>query len=124
MSIRDSLIVWQTFLLLSIVFYHSNLRLPTCIEDRLVRVIVTPRMHGIHHSNELGNQNSNWSGGLTIWDALHRTLKLGVPQEQIDIGVEGFNRPERVILPKILTLPFRDEPRVRTFLEGENTTKL
>lgn len=110
-----SLIVWQTFLLLSIMFHHSNVRLPKSFEDMLVHFIVTPRMHGIHHSNEPGNQNSNWSGGLTIWDKLHHTLNLGVHQKDLDIGVEGFDRPEQVTLPKILTLPFQDEPAFRTF---------
>ena len=114
-----SLITWQSFLLLSVMFHHSNLQLSKPIEDRLVRVIVTPRMHGIHHSNEPENQNSNWSGGLTIWDALHGTLNLGVPQGEIDIGVQGFHRPEQVTLPKIVTQPFRNEPAVREFLEGE-----
>lgn len=71
-----SLIFWQTFLLLSILFHHSNLRLRKPIEDRLVRVIVTPRMHGIHHSEQPENQNSNWSGGFTIWDSLHRTSEF------------------------------------------------
>ena len=118
----QSLLIWQTWLLFSIMFQHSNLRLPGAVENRLVCFIVTPRMHGIHHSSEPENQNSNWSGGLTIWDALHRTLNLGVPQEEIDIGVEGFNRPEQVTLPKVITLPFRDEPGIRAFLEADKTT--
>jgi sterol desaturase/sphingolipid hydroxylase (fatty acid hydroxylase superfamily) len=100
------------------MFHHSNLRLAKAIEDRLVRVIVTPRMHGIHHSNTAEHQNSNWSGGFTIWDAIHGTLNLGVPQEQIEIGVTGFNRPEQVNLPKIFIQPFRDEPVVRAFLDA------
>jgi len=104
------------------LFHHSNWRLPIKLERILNLTIVTPRMHGIHHSSEPENQNSNWSGGLTIWDALHRTLNLGVPQEEIDIGVEGFNRPEQVTLPKIITLPFRDEPGIRAFLEADKTT--
>src|SRR5215472_5836450 len=112
-----SLITWQTLTLFSILFHHSNLRLPKAVEDRLVRFVVTPRMHGIHHSNDPRNQNSNWSGGLTIWDALHRTLNLGIPQQEVEIGVKGFDRPEQVTLPKILTQPFHDEPAVRAFLD-------
>lgn len=114
----QSLFAWQTFVLFSILFHHSNLRLPKAVEDRLVRIVVTPRMHGIHHSREPQDQNSNWSGGLTIWDALHGTLNLGIPQHEINIGVPGFERPEQVTLPKILTQPFRDEPAVRAFLEA------
>jgi sterol desaturase/sphingolipid hydroxylase (fatty acid hydroxylase superfamily) len=117
----ESLIVWQTFLLLSIMFHHSNLRIAKAIENRLVRVIVTPRMHGIHHSNSPENQNSNWSGGFTIWDAVHGTLNVGVPLEQVEIGVSGFDRPEQVTLPKILMQPFRDEPAIRVFLESASS---
>ena len=117
-----SLLTWQALTLFSILFHHSNIRLPKSIEDRLVRLIVTPRMHGIHHSNEPQNQNSNWSGGLTIWDALHGTLNLGVLQDKIDIGIRGFERLDQVTLPKVLTQPFRDVPAVRAFLEARPGT--
>lgn len=90
----QSLIIWQTLTLLSILFHHSNLRLPKSMEDRLARFIVTPRLHGIHHSKAPQDQNSNWSGGLTLWDTLHGTLNLGIPQREIDIGVPGV-RPRR-----------------------------
>jgi len=33
-----------------VVFHHSNLRLPIGFERLLSKVIVTPRMHGIHYS--------------------------------------------------------------------------
>jgi sterol desaturase/sphingolipid hydroxylase (fatty acid hydroxylase superfamily) len=112
-----SLIAWQTLTLLSILFHHSNFRLPKAVEDRQVRFVVTPRMHGIHHSKEPQDQNSNWSGGLTIWDALHGTLNLGGRHHEIDIGVPGFERPDQVTLPKLLMQPFRDEPAIRAFLE-------
>ena len=112
------LVGWQTFLLLSIMFHHSNVRLPKSLEDHLARLFVTPRMHGIHHSNNPQHQNSNWSGGLTLWDALHGTLNLGFPQEDVEIGIKGIARPEQVTLPKILVQPFRDEPAIRAFLEA------
>src|SRR5579864_537508 len=117
------LFVWQTFLLLSIMFHHSNIRLPKSVEDPVVRFIVTPRMHGIHHSNDPRNQNSNWSGGLTFWDALPRTLNLEIPQQEVEIGVKGFEQPEQITLPKILTQPFHDEPAVRAFLEASRARK-
>src|SRR5215208_1822575 len=37
--------IWQTFLFVSILFHHSNLRLPLWLERRLSWMIVTPRMH-------------------------------------------------------------------------------
>lgn len=101
--------VWQTLLFLSIIFHHSNLRLPISIERRLSRLIVTPRMHGIHHSIVREETNSNWSSGLTIWDWLHGTLRLNIPQEEINIGVPAYRGPEDVGLHKILLMPFGDE---------------
>src|SRR5437667_11082462 len=37
--------MWQTILFASILFHHSNVRLPLAFERWLVRVLVTPRMH-------------------------------------------------------------------------------
>lgn len=96
---------WQTALSLSILFHHSNVRLPIGIERMLNKIVVTPRMHGIHHSVAPEEANSNWSSGLTIWDRLHGTLRLNVPQKSITIGVQGFQDPEQVTLPKLLVLP-------------------
>jgi sterol desaturase/sphingolipid hydroxylase (fatty acid hydroxylase superfamily) len=75
-SIAASLSVWQTFLTVSILFHHSNARLPLEVERKLNRICVTPRMHSIHHSIVKEETNSNWSTGLTIWDRLHGTLRL------------------------------------------------
>jgi sterol desaturase/sphingolipid hydroxylase (fatty acid hydroxylase superfamily) len=101
-----ALSIWQTGLLASILFHHSNLELPLDVERRLSRAIVTPRMHGIHHSVLRGDTESNWSSGLSVWDWLHRTLRLNVRQPEITIGVSGFQRVDEVGLAKMLALPF------------------
>ena len=104
-----SLSVWQTFVLLSIVFHHSNVDLPIDVEKRLNRILVTPRMHGIHHSIVKEETNSNWSSGLTVWDWLHGTLRLNVPQDEITIGVPAFQDPKEVGLVKVLEMPFVEQ---------------
>jgi sterol desaturase/sphingolipid hydroxylase (fatty acid hydroxylase superfamily) len=112
----EALTYWQMFLSLSILFHHSNVYLPRRLESALSWLLVTPRMHGIHHSNEPAEANANWSSGLACWDRIHRTFRLDVPQEQIHIGVKGIDTEERVQLPEILTQPFRDVPEVTAFL--------
>jgi sterol desaturase/sphingolipid hydroxylase (fatty acid hydroxylase superfamily) len=104
-----ALSIWQTGLLMSILFHHSNLELPVAVERRLSRVFVTPRMHGIHHSIVRDEADSNWSSGLTIWDWMHGTLKLNVPQPEITIGVPAFRNPDDVTLPKMVELPFKKQ---------------
>ena len=104
-----ALSIWQTGLLLSILFHHSNVRLPLALERRLVRFVVTPRMHGVHHSTAPEETGSNWSSGLTVWDWLHGTLRLDVPQEAITIGVPAYREPQEVALRRLLAQPFREQ---------------
>lgn len=98
--------IWQLLLFGSVLFHHSNLRLPIAVERWLVRFVVTPRMHGIHHSDFENETNSNWSSLLSAWDYLHRTIRLDVPQASVEIGVAAYQDPRSVTLPRILVLPF------------------
>jgi sterol desaturase/sphingolipid hydroxylase (fatty acid hydroxylase superfamily) len=104
-----ALSVWQTLLMLSILFHHSNVRLPVELERGLNLFLVTPRMHGIHHSVVKEETDSNWSSGLTLWDRLHGTLRLDVAQDEIEIGVPAYQDPREVGLTSMLALPFGEE---------------
>ncbi|MXO89175.1 fatty acid hydroxylase [Altererythrobacter aestuarii] len=79
---------WQGFFLLSVLFHHSNTRLPKGWDKALSRVVTTPRMHGIHHSQDLSEMDSNWSSGISVWDHLHGTFRDDVAQADIVIGVD------------------------------------
>jgi sterol desaturase/sphingolipid hydroxylase (fatty acid hydroxylase superfamily) len=105
--------VWQSFLFVSILFHHSNVRLPVEVERRLNLLLVTPRMHGIHHSTVRAERDANWSSGLTLWDKLHGTLRLNVPQAEIEIGVPAYRAPEELGLFEVLKLPFGAERTAR-----------
>ncbi len=103
---------WQRLLMLSILFHHSNVELPIKLERWLSRIIVTPRLHGIHHSMVRDETDSNWSSGLTLWDWLHGTLKLNVPQQAITIGVPAYRQTEDVSFCKIIAMPFGTQPPI------------
>ena len=111
----DALLIWQNLLLLSILFHHSNVELPVGVERLLARLIVTPRLHGIHHSIVPAETNSNWSSGFTVWDRLHGTLRFDVPQQAITIGVPAYPAPADVTLANSFALPFRPQRPWRTF---------
>lgn len=89
------------------LFHHSNLRLPIRLERILNKFIVTPRMHGIHHSQLQRETNSNYGVVFPWWDRLHRTLGLNIPQSEIKIGVPGYSRPEDNRFTNALLMPFR-----------------
>src|SRR5688572_19867038 len=88
-------------------FHHSNVRLPIRIERLLNLVIVTPRMHGIHHSQVRDETNSNYSVVFSWWDRLHRTLGLNIPQSGIVIGIPAYAEPEDNSFSNAFLLPFR-----------------
>lgn len=97
---------WQALFLLTILFHHSDWKLPLAVERALSRFLVTPRMHGIHHSDCKEEADSNWSSGLNLWDRLHGSLRLNVPQEEIVIGVPAYRDPVDVEFTRLLRLPF------------------
>ncbi|MDT7952531.1 MAG: sterol desaturase family protein [Acetobacteraceae bacterium] len=98
--------LWQGFFFLSVLFHHSNARLPLRLERILSRVLTTPRMHGIHHSAVQAETDSNWSSGLSLWDHLHRTFRLDVPQDEIVVGVPAYRDPSELGIAASLALPF------------------
>ena len=100
---------WQAFFFASVLFHHSNLRLPDRLERRLALVLTTPRMHGIHHAADRDRTGSNWSSGLSVWDRLHGTFSLDVP-ERTRIGVPGVRDPAATRLLASLAAPFRRQP--------------
>jgi sterol desaturase/sphingolipid hydroxylase (fatty acid hydroxylase superfamily) len=99
-----TLSIWQTAMLVSIAFHHSNIELASNLERKLVCLVVTPRMHGIHHSIIPEEANSNWSSGLSIWDRLHKTMRLNVSQEDITIGVPAYRESPSFV--ESLAMPF------------------
>ena len=109
------LVAYEAAFQANTMFHHSNVRLPPRLERLLNGVLVTPRMHGIHHSQVAGETNSNYSVVFSWWDRLHRTFGVDVPQERIVIGVPAYAAPEDNTLPNVLLLPFR---RQRDYWRG------
>jgi sterol desaturase/sphingolipid hydroxylase (fatty acid hydroxylase superfamily) len=89
------------------LFHHSNVRLPIGVERLLNKILVTPRMHGIHHSELWREDNSNFSVVFPWWDCLHRTLRLNVPQSEILIGIPAYLEHADNAVGNALAMPFR-----------------
>jgi sterol desaturase/sphingolipid hydroxylase (fatty acid hydroxylase superfamily) len=89
------------------LFQHSNWRLPIKLERILNMIIVTPRMHGIHHSIVQRETNSNWGTIFCWWDKIHRTLRRDIPQDAVTIGVAAYRDEHELTLGKLFALPFR-----------------
>lgn len=98
--------LWQTIMLPAVLFHHSNIKLPDDFDEKLSRIIITPKLHGIHHSAVQAETDSNWSTIFSIWDRLHGTWKTDVEQDEITIGVPAFQNPQDIELEKLIKLPF------------------
>ncbi len=105
-----TLAVYELLFTLSNQFQHSNWRLRIGLERFLNRILVTPRMHGTHHSIVQGETNSNWGTVFCWWDYLHRTLRIDVPQDALTIGVAAYRDESELTFWKLFLLPFR-KPR-------------
>ncbi len=87
-------------------FHHSNIRLAYHVEKALNKLIVTPRMHGIHHSVVREETDSNYSVIFSMWDRLHCTLRLNVLQDAVISGVPEYRNADELTAGYLLKLPF------------------
>ena len=88
------------------MFHHSNWRLPIGLERRLVCIVVTPRMHGIHHSVLKDEANSNYSVIFSLWDRVHGSLRLYIRQSDVTIGVAAYSGEKDNGFLRLLAMPF------------------
>lgn len=104
----SSIIVFEVILNALALFNHSNITIPF---DRHIRkLVVTPDMHRVHHSQISTELNSNFGFNLSLWDRIfnsyqdqprlgHLHIKIGLSQYQ------NSDQPKR--LSKLLTMPFK-----------------
>lgn len=98
-------------------FHHSNMRLPYVLEKVLCKVIVTPRMHGIHHSVVKNETDSNYSVIFSFWDRLHNTIRLNVKQDAVTIGVPAYPNEKEMNPIFLLKLPFTKPRQTEDFVD-------
>src|SRR5262249_28787171 len=66
---------------------HSDLRWRY---GRLYPIIVSPAFHGIHHSSERAQHDSNYGGFFGVWDYLFGTMSVGERPAVYGVpGIEG-----------------------------------
>jgi sterol desaturase/sphingolipid hydroxylase (fatty acid hydroxylase superfamily) len=98
-------------------FQHSNMKISFPFEKVLNKILVTPRMHGIHHSMKRSETDSNFSIIFSFWDRLHRTIRLNVHQDSIVTGVPVYPDEKELTTGNLLKLPFT---KMREWKESGN----
>jgi sterol desaturase/sphingolipid hydroxylase (fatty acid hydroxylase superfamily) len=84
------------YILLSMAFamftHMSPGLLPALMDRALSRLLVTPRLHQLHHSNRQPETDSNYGEVLIVWDRLFATCldTPVVPRAGFAVGLEEF----------------------------------
>ncbi|MEQ8263444.1 archaeosortase/exosortase family protein [Pseudohaliea sp.] len=95
---------------LSSLYTHTSLTVPEAIDRRLRYWLVTPSVHGIHHSAVQAQTNSNYGSVLSIWDRLFGSY-CDPGRETVErVGLEQFRRPVDGTLAAALLQPFEYRP--------------
>jgi len=102
------IILFEIILNGTAMFNHANIRLPLWLDAMMRRVLVTPDMHRVHHSDIRAEHDSNYGFSLSIWDQMFGTYiaQPGKGHDEMTIGLQWQDdRPSR--LGWTLALPFR-----------------
>jgi len=105
----STFLIYELVFQLETYFHHSNLRLPQRLDRALNLLIVTPRSHGVHHSQRQAETDSNYSVVFSLWDRLHGTFRYPIPQSEITIGVPGYDEQGDNRIGNALAQPFRKQ---------------
>jgi sterol desaturase/sphingolipid hydroxylase (fatty acid hydroxylase superfamily) len=91
---------------------HANVRLPPALDRVLGAVIVTPRLHAVHHLEDVALANSNFGSVLNCWDRLFGTFTpVGANQAASPrFGVLGSRLSGRSAPWSLLLAPFVRRP--------------
>ena len=107
----EQLVIYEAVLLPIILFHHSNIKFHHSLDKILRIVIVTPKMHRLHHSDIKSETDSNYASVFSIWDRvfnsytmrpIENAFKLGLSDRYTDLQ---WNR-----LSGMLMIPFLNKP--------------
>jgi len=104
------LILYESIMMPVIYLHHSSFNLPERLDTVLRSVIVTPRVHWVHHSVLWEETNSNYGTVFSWWDRLFRTFRLRIDPQSIEFGLLTMKSMTWQTLPGMLKTPFAQIP--------------
>lgn len=104
-----AVLVFEVVLNATSMFNHANVWVPPRLEPLLRWIVVTPRMHQVHHSIVRAETDSNFGFNLPWWDRLFGTYRPRpmAPEQTMTIGLPVFRDPRELALWRMLLQPFR-----------------
>ncbi len=106
----SAVIVFEIVLNGVAMFNHGNLSIPLSLDKFLRKILVTPDMHRVHHSNIPNETNSNFGFNISLWDRCFNSYQAQ-PQmghKHIEIGLADYPSGEQSPgIIRLLLMPFK-----------------
>jgi sterol desaturase/sphingolipid hydroxylase (fatty acid hydroxylase superfamily) len=103
-----TLVAYESVAVVFALWTHANFRLPERLDRRLRILLVTPAMHGVHHTSRREEHDCNYGDVLSLWDRLFGTY-LFVPADALvtrDFGLGDASEEEAASFVRQLRTPF------------------
>ncbi|MBM3965725.1 MAG: sterol desaturase family protein [Planctomycetes bacterium] len=98
--------LYQSVSVIMSQFNHANIRVPIKLDRWLSLVLVTPRMHHIHHHYQQPLTDRNFGNIFSFWDRLLGTFAC-IPEEMIIYGIDSHPDPEKNSqILRLIAIPF------------------
>ena len=94
------------------LFNHANIRLPQKWDDRIGLVLITQRLHRIHHSQAKSESNSNYGFSVSWWDRLFNSFTPRAKQSDETLSIGQQDVPavkENASIRALLLQPFKSD---------------
>ena len=102
----EGVLLFEIILNASSMFEHAAITLPPRLDATLRRVIITPSLHRIHHSERREETDSNFGFNLSLWDQWFGTLRRE-HQGVLRLGIGTFGQKRDQRLDQLLLQPLR-----------------
>jgi len=93
---QSVVVATQTLLAGVTLWQHADLALPQRLDRALSWVIVTPRLHRLHHNPARATHDSNYGELLTLWDRLFGTFNRTEGRRGVGLNDQAA-RPDRLL---------------------------
>lgn len=106
--------LYQSVSVIMSQFNHANIRLPVKLDRWINFVLVTPRMHHIHHHYQQPLTDRNFGNIFSFWDRCLGTFAC-VPDEMIIYGIDSHPDPEKNSqILRLIAIPFLEVEPILT----------
>jgi len=110
MSVQQ-LLLYELIVQPVVLFHHSNVAIGVRMDRWLRAVLVTPRMHRMHHSRRRPETDSNYASLFSWWDRAFASFTGPRRPTEVDLGLDGVGEDDWQKLGGMLRMPFRRGPQ-------------